>query len=225
MPLRSPLPWKSAACDRVQLPAVTSDSERIVGLYQRHAAAWDRLRAQGSLFEKAWLDRFLALLGPHASILDLGCGAALPIAGYLIAQGHSVTGVDSSPPLLEIARARFPAQEWIVADMRTLALGRRFDGILAWDSFFHLTPEDQTAMFPVFQSHASSRGALLFTSGPEHGSVLGEFEGEPLYHGSLDPEEYRTLLTQTGFHVVAHVVEDRTCGDHTLWLARASDPR
>lgn len=206
-------------------PAVISDSERIVGLYQRHAAAWDRLRSPGSLFEKAWLDRFLALLPPHASILDLGCGAGLPISGYLIRQGHSVTGVDSSGPLLEVARSRFPNQEWILGDMRTLDLGHRFDGILAWDSFFHLTPEDQTATFPVFRRHAAPRAALMFTSGPEHGSVLGEFEGEPLYHGSLDPGEYRALLMQTGFQVVANMVQDRTCGDHTIWLARASDLR
>ena len=201
--------------------AMSSDSERIVGLYQRHAAVWDRLRSPGSLFEKAWLDRFLALLPARASILDLGCGAGLPISGYLIGQGHNLTGVDTSEPLLDMARGRFPHQEWMVGDMRTLALGRRFDGILAWDSFFHLSPEDQTAMFPVFERHAGRGAALLFTSGPQHGSVLGEFEGEPLYHGSLDAEEYRGLLAGIGFDVVSHVVEDPACGDHTIWLARA----
>jgi SAM-dependent methyltransferase len=201
---------------------VTIHSERIVGLYQRHAAAWDRLRNPGSLFEKPWLDRFLALIPPQSSILDLGCGSALPIGEYLIGQGHRITGVDSSPPLLDLARARFPDQEWIVADMRILAIGRCFDAILAWDSIFHLTPEDQTATFPVLERHAAPRAALMFTSGPQHGSVLGEFEGEPLYHGSLDPEEYRKIMAQNGFQVVAHVVADPTCGDRTIWLARAA---
>jgi hypothetical protein len=28
--------------------------------------------------------------------------------------------------------------EWLVSDMRRLALERRFDGVLAWDSLFHL---------------------------------------------------------------------------------------
>ncbi|HEX4037463.1 MAG TPA: methyltransferase domain-containing protein [Acidobacteriaceae bacterium] len=200
---------------------MSSDSERIIGLYQRHAAVWDRLRNPGNLLEKGWLDRFLALLPPRAAILDLGCGSGLPTAGYFLGQEHRVTGVDSSEPLLEMARARFPQQEWIVADMRTLDLGRRFDGILAWDSFFHLSPEDQTAMFSVFQRHAGPRAALMFTSGPEHGCVLGEFEGEPLYHGSLDLEEYRALLEGIGFEVAAHVVADPACGEHTIWLAQA----
>lgn len=200
---------------------MSSESERIVGLYQRHAAAWDRLRSPGSLFEKPWLDRFLKLIAPGASILDLGCGGGLPISGYLIRQGYAVTGVDSSSPLIELCRTRFPQQEWIVADMRTLDLGRRFAGVLAWDSFFHLSPEDQPKMFPIFARHAGPGAALMFTSGPQHGCVVAEFEGEPLYHGSLDPAEYRALLDQIGFEVVEHVAEDPTCGEHTIWLAQA----
>jgi len=131
-----------------------------------------------------------------------------------------VTGVDSSEPLIELCRQRFPEQEWVVADMRTLDLGRHFAGIIAWHSFFHLSPEDQETMFPVFEQHAGSGAALMFTSGPEHGSVLSEFEGEPLYHGSLNAEEYGTLLDQTGFAVVEHVAEDPTCGEATIWLAQ-----
>ena len=206
-----------------------SPSEQIVGLYQRHAAAWDRLRSPGSLFEKPWLDRFLALVPappPHAAqrearaaatILDVGCGAGLPISGYFIRQGYRVTGVDTSEPLLEMASGRFPEQEWIPADMRTLDLGRQFEGVLAWHNFFHLTPEGQTAMFPVFRRHAAPGAPLMFTSGSERGSVLGDFQGEPLYHGSLDPGEYRSLLAQNGFEEIAFVAEDHA----TIWLARA----
>lgn len=200
---------------------MTSDSERIVDLYQRHADAWDRLRSPGSLFEKPWLDRFLALLDPGASILDVGCGAALPIGGYCIRSGYAVTGIDSSPQLLAMSRGRFPEQEWLLADMRTLDLGRRFDGIVAWDSFFHLCPADQRAMFPVFAQHAQPKTALMFTSGTRCGDVIARFEGEPLYHGGLDSSEYRALLEEYGFEVMAHAVEDPACGDHTIWLARS----
>jgi hypothetical protein len=35
-----------------------------------------------------------------------------------------------------MCKDRFPDQQWVVADMRVLSLDRRFDGILAWDSFF-----------------------------------------------------------------------------------------
>src|SRR5436190_12880410 len=116
---------------------MASESERITGLYQRHSEEWDRDRSR-NLFEKPWLDRFLALLPQSASVLDIGCGTGQPIARYLIERGCQVTGIDSSPALIGMCRDRFPDQEWVVADMRELSLDRRFDGILAWNSFFHV---------------------------------------------------------------------------------------
>ncbi|WP_421996211.1 class I SAM-dependent methyltransferase [Roseococcus sp.] len=192
----------------------------IIGIYERHAGAFDRQRAR-TLFERGWLDRFTALMPPGGTVLDLGCGMGDPIARHLAQAGFRVTGVDSSSPMIELCRARLPEQEWRVADMRALTLGRRFDGILAWDSFFHLDPADQRRMFPVFRDHAAPGAALLFTSGPAHGVAMGEFEGEPLFHASLDPAEYRELLSANGFAERAHRAEDADCGGRTVWLAQA----
>ena len=154
---------------------MSSDSENIINLYQRFAVEWDRERGR-TLFEKPWLDRLLSLLPPEPSILDMGCGSAEPIARYLIEKGCDVTGIDSSPVLIGMCKDRFPDQEWIVTDMRTLSLDRRFDGILAWDSFFHLCPEDQRRMFPIFSRHAAPKAALMFTSGPSHGDAIGTYQ-------------------------------------------------
>jgi hypothetical protein len=49
---------------------------------------------------------------------------------------------------LRQAQADFPTQRWIHRDMRHLAMDETFDGLIAWDSFFHLTQNDQRAMFP-----------------------------------------------------------------------------
>lgn len=194
-------------------------SDLILDLYQRRAHDWDRERGRG-LFERPWLDRFATLLPPGGSVIDIGCGAGEPIARHFIEQGFAVTGIDGAPAMIALCRTRFPGGDFLAADMRSLALGRRFDGILAWDSFFHLRPDDQRAMFAVFARHAAPGAALMFTSGPSRGEVIGTFHGEPLYHASLAPEEYRALLAANGFSVVAHVAEDSACGGHTVWLAR-----
>lgn len=121
-------------------------SDSIIGLYERHAENFnlDRSRA---LQEKTWLDKFISYLPLSGVVLDLGCGMAEPIARYLLDFGLQLAGVDSSPTLIQLAQDRFPASVWIVADMRQLELGRRFDGILAWDSFFHLRADDQPLCF------------------------------------------------------------------------------
>ena len=134
----------------------------------------------------------------------------------------SVEGVDASAALIDLCRARMPEQTWIVGDMREVALGRRFDGLIAWHSFFHLPWDDQRRMFDVFATHATPTAALMFTSGPAHGEAVGRFEGEALYHASLAPDEYRALLADAGFEVVDHVAEDPTSNGDTVWLARRS---
>lgn len=192
---------------------------RIIGLYDRHAPAFDRLRGK-SLMERAWLDRFRAAMPADATVLDLGCGSGEPMARYLIENGHPLTGVDSAPAMLALCRTRFPDQRWIESDMRAISLGEHFGGILAWGSFFHLPYQDQRAMFGVFRDHAAPGAALMFTSGPRHGEAIGEFEGEALYHASLAPDEYRRLLADNGFQVLSYVESDPTCGDSTIWLAQ-----
>ncbi len=195
--------------------------ERIIQLYEDNAAEWDRDRGS-QLIEGAWLDRFAALLRPGARLLDLGCGSGWPIAAYLIDLGLDVTGIDSSPSLIALARERFPGQQWLVGDIRHLSLGRTFDGLLAWHSSFHLTQGDQRALFPRLAAHAEPGAPLMFTSGPKAGVSMGEWQGEPLYHASLDPDEYERLLDENGFVVVERVFDDPECGGASVWLAQMS---
>jgi SAM-dependent methyltransferase len=199
------------------------DHERIVDLYERHARNFDRDRGR-SLQEKAWLDRFIELLRSGRTVLDVGCGMGEPLARYLIEQGCRVVGIDSSGSMIAMCVERFPESEWLVRDMRTFELGRRFDGILAWDSFFHLCEDDQRAMFPRFAAHARHGAPLMFTAGHVSGEAIGCYRGEPLYHASLDPAEYEQLLVANGFSVQAYKAQDQDCGEHTVWLARFDGP-
>jgi len=189
-------------------------------LYERFARAFDRDRGR-ALVERGYLDEMLGHLGERPALLDLGCGSGEPIARYLIERGGWLTGVDAASSMIALCRERFPDGEWIVGDMRALHLDRRFDGIVAWDSFFHLPADDQRPMFEVFRQHIAAAGLLLFTSGPRAGTAKGDFYGHELFHASLDPQDYETLLRDTGFKVLRHRAEDPGCGGHTVWLAQS----
>lgn len=197
-------------------------ADAIIDLYQENASAWVNLRMRGQpLFEQPWLDRFLGLtLSGRRNILDLGCGSGRPIAEYFIKQDCQITGVDGAAALTKIAQETFPKHTWIAADMRNLPSLGKFHGVIAWHSFFHLKPEDQRPMFETFSRLCLPGAPLMFTSGTSLGEAIGTFEGQPLYHGSLDKAEYRNLLQERGFDVVAHIEEDPTCGGATVWLAK-----
>lgn len=188
-------------------------------LYDAVAQQFDRDRSKCQM-ELPYLYQVLSRLSDRAHVLDLGCGAAEPIARFFIGAGCQVTGVDAAPAMLTLCRERFPDMTWLEDDMRSIDLGRQFDAILAWDSFFHLSQDDQRRMFPIFQKHVTPRGLLLFTSGPRAGVAMGKIYGYDLFHASLDAKEYERLLEKHDFEVLLHRVEDPDCGLHTVWLAQ-----
>lgn len=201
---------------------VVMKAEDVIATYERVGADWAQQR-NATLMEKPWLDRLMAASSRHDGaprLLDLGCGSGRPIGSYLAERGARMTGVDATDVMTGLYGQIVPGAEVIRADMRGLALDRQFDGILAWDSFFHLSADDQRAMFSVFAAQAAPRAALMFTSGHIAGEAIGEVGGAPIYHASLDEEEYRFLLTGNGFRVLDYVQDDPSCGGHTIWLAQ-----
>lgn len=78
-----------------------------------------------------------------------------------------------------MCREKFPDQDWCVDDVHVIRVGQTFDGVLAWDSFFHLTPVDQRKMLSLFQTLTLPGSSLMFTSGPFYGVAMGTYRGEP----------------------------------------------
>jgi len=190
----------------------------ILPAYEREATRWARERNL-SLWEEPALLAAVTGRAPGLAVLDLGCGSGEPIAAWFVARGDRVTGVDGAAAMIAEFRTRVPGAEALVADMRALSLGRRFDVIVAFNSFFHLSPADQRAMFPDFAAHATPGARLLFTAGPAAGEAVGQVGDSPVYHASLAPEDYRALLAEAGFSVVWFRPEDAELKGHSVWLA------
>ncbi|MCJ8308452.1 MAG: class I SAM-dependent methyltransferase [Hyphomicrobiales bacterium] len=200
---------------RKRLDAIHADTQRV---YDTHGAQFERDRNR-SLFEKPWLDRFCAGFPKSARVLDLGCGGGGVIATYLIDQGFQLTGVDFAPSMIELARQRHPDHTWLVQDMSQLDLDGPFEGVISWNGFFHLTPDEQRRALPKMARLVSPTGRLLLTVGHEASEVTGTVAGESVYHASLAEAEYRALLAQEGFKKVTFRPQDPTCHLHSILMA------
>ena len=198
---------------------ILSFASKTQDIYERNGARFDAERPK-ILFEKKWLKRFQYLLPDKAKILDVGCGAGEPIAQYFIERGYDLTGIDFSTSMLDIAKSRFPNNPWHFMDMRVLDLNEKFDGIIAWHSFFHLTKDDQKTTLQKFADHLAPNGVLMLTVGHEEGEVIGTVGEDKVYHSSLSFEQYESCLNKLDMDVIKFVREDPECYGSTILLAQ-----
>jgi SAM-dependent methyltransferase len=107
-------------------------------------------------------DLIHASIPAGAAILELGCGAGR-ITHELIALGHPVTAVDNSPAMLAHVRGA----ETVLADIETLALGRRFPVVLLASNFLN-APDDREldAVLAACARHVAPDGRVLLERMP-----------------------------------------------------------
>ncbi|MEM1073959.1 MAG: class I SAM-dependent methyltransferase [Pseudomonadota bacterium] len=197
----------------------TLSSDQTRNIYETQAALFDAQRSR-ALFEARWLACFSACLPIGGRVLDLGCGAGEPIARWFIAEGFQVTGVDFAVNMLQLARARWPDGDWRQADMRDFELSESFDGIVAWDSLFHLTPSKQRTCIARMARHLSPGGSILATVGAEAGEAEGEVAGNAVYHASLSPAQYAMCLEENELRLTGYLAEDPETQKHSVLMAR-----
>ncbi len=181
---------------------------------------FDNHRNKTLNMEKFYLNLLQQYIPPGSKILDVGCGTGEPIARFLIDEKYLVTGVDASKKMIELCRQRFPKERWILADMRKLALHEKFDTVIVWHSLFHLSHQDQRTTLKLLASFVNPNGLLIFTTGPEYSEEWVNNGGQNLYQASLAPEEYRQILKNNDFTILANRIRDPECGHATVWVAQ-----
>ena len=88
--------------------------------YAEWAATYDISRNPMFLAEEPIVHELLARYSIGAA-LDAACGTGRH-AAYLASLGHQVTGIDSTPEMLETARAKVPAAQFETADLTAIPL-------------------------------------------------------------------------------------------------------
>ncbi len=194
-------------------------SDLIAAFYERNSGKFDSERRK-SFTERAWLDRFIQPLPKGGRVLDLGCGAGEPVTRHLIDRGLMVSGVDISAKMVGLCRTRFPRHRWINADMRRVAMDGFYDGVLAWDSLFHLRGDEQAAVIERIGAWLSPDGRALFNTSPAKSLSMGKNYDQSLYHQSLDPHEYREAFVRAELIEIDYRADDPACGGRDIWYVR-----
>lgn len=169
--------------------------------YNQIADQWAAER-HTSFVSKLVID-FASRVKSGGHILDIGCGTGYPIASYLSAQGFQITGIDFTQNLLDNALAlNLPRASFQLCDFFDFSPHEKYDGIIAFDSFFHFPKEKQHEIYPRVASWMIPGAYLLFTHGLHEGEITGSMYSAPFYYSCLDISTVLMLMHEAGLHPV-----------------------
>jgi SAM-dependent methyltransferase len=115
--------------------------------------------------------------GAAGDVLDAGCGTGR-VAARVAAAGHRVVGVDLDASMLAEARSAAPHLEWLLADVSTLDLDRRFDVVVAAGNLWPLlTPGTHQRAVSRLAAHLRPGGRLVAGFGLDREHVPFELPG------------------------------------------------
>ena len=110
----------------------TLPETQVRAMFDRIALVYDRMNSVMTAgMHHRWRERAadLAEVGPGTSALDVATGTG-DLAIALAGRGASVTGLDFSEPMLELARGKAPQIEWVPGNALELAFGdQEFDAV------------------------------------------------------------------------------------------------
>ncbi|MFE2042053.1 class I SAM-dependent methyltransferase [Streptomyces sp. NPDC059477] len=114
----------------------------------------------------AALARTGAASGGYVDGLDLCCGTGAGVEVLARVCGRSVTGVDFSAGMLDVARTRawpaVPRVSWVRADARALPFAPAFDLVVSFGAFGHFLPSELPGLFSQVRSVLRPGGSFVF---------------------------------------------------------------
>lgn len=171
--------------------------------YNKIARQWDAARGAFVKDERRYLETLLSGLSTPASILDVGCGTGRPIAEFVLALGHRVTGIDQSEELLAIARERFPQGTWIHAPIEEYVFEGCYDAMICWDSLFHIErAHHQRILTDLYERLAPSGRIMLTVGGSAHPPFTDTMFGHEFFYDSYPPQHVCSIMRAIGYQLL-----------------------
>ena len=161
----------------------------------------------------------ISLLDPHPdeTILDLGCGTG-HLTKTIAGSGARVVGLDSSPAMIEVARATYPVLEFLLADAANFSLPATFDAVFS-NATLHWVVEAEQAIRCIAAS-LKNRGRFVAEFGGKGNvnTIITAIQQSIWEQMHLEVKsswffptigEYTTMLEKHGFAVQVALLFDR----------------
>jgi SAM-dependent methyltransferase len=163
--------------------------------------AWSGLRPSAT---RRWALKIAQSAIPAgADVLELGCGAGLPMTAALAA-GRRLTGIDISARQIELARRNVPAATFLQADLTTLERpAASCDAVVAFYVLTHVPREELAGLMARIRTWLRPGGVFLASLGVEDdpGGIEADWLGVDMYFSHFSARVNRRLVEDAGFDI------------------------
>lgn len=183
----------------------------IKNIYEKYSSRFFDKIASLSNYEKTY-DRLLEYLKDNSSILDLACGPG-NISKYLKDKyaDPSITGIDFSERMLDLARKNIPDGKFIAGDVLDLEMKEEYDSVIFGFGLPYLNIDEFENLLYRIKESLVDNGIfyLSFMDGDRSGFEKTSFTGSDLLLTYYHPENaVRKLLSKHGFVITDEFVLD-----------------
>lgn len=173
------------------------EKKDVIEFFDRCAPTWDAEMVKSDRIINAILDN--AEIGPGMDILDVACGTGVMFPYYLERGAASVTGVDISPKMAQIAGEKYAgnsAVEVVCGDVEEISFDRKFDAVVVYNAFPHF-PEPKR-LIKRLASLLKEGGRLTVAHGASREAIDGHHQGSAsaVSNGLMSAESLRALFAK-----------------------------
>lgn len=139
------------------------EKQEIINFFNQCAARWDENMIRNDSVINTILDN--AAVTEDKDILDVACGTGVLFPDYLERKVGSVTGIDISRNMVEIAKSKFNQEniKIICGDVENMESSKLFDCIVVYNAFPHFPNPD--ALIKKLSAMVKSGGTVTVAHG------------------------------------------------------------
>ena len=169
---------------------------------------------------KSLLSKLVRHVPKNSKILDLGCGAGVPIDKFLVNKGFDVTGIDFADGMLKLARKNVPKARFIKMDITSLKFNpNSFDGAVSFYAIIHIPRSKHSMIYKKLHKILKPHGIMLLNaSGTDTWEEYSEdYMGVPMFWSFYNPKKTLQIIRNEGFKILWSNVL-KLGGERQFWV-------
>jgi 2-polyprenyl-3-methyl-5-hydroxy-6-metoxy-1,4-benzoquinol methylase len=192
--------------------------EAIGKKYDKISKWWNKRHINGK-YGIDQLNRAIEYCPVKEKALDVGCGSGGRFINILKESNYSITGLDISSEMIDLASLNHPTENFIHQDICKWEGAEKYNLIIAWDSIFHLPLSEHEPVLDKLCRHLAPKGVLLYTFGNDVGEHTDQWHSDTFYYSSIGINKNISFLMENGLTIL-HLELDQYPENHVYTIAQ-----